>query len=528
MIAMGTVKCGKVTLADVFDRGRNGVREGPGNLEGSCGFMKASEEARFAPHVVTAELSETCATRLRDRSLFRSRDSDLLHGCEQAAVLWSSSTFGELGGKLGECLTCEVAEGFRLFDEDRNAYLRFVDMANSHSCCFPPGGPLSDCHVHSFYFSHQGAVTNLHYDYNLGDGLIIQLHGRKRVHLLPPQATKYLRPFSGTSEHRRSAFDGDLDNEVTQTEYVEGPHGADWQNACHLGITIDVLPGDALVIPMCWWHAVKSLDEPTVSLISRWNTPTVWTHITPFAAQKPTDREVDAVAAKQKVLRYATDYDGSFLHLAELMKLESGVEMFVNRMKHVKLIGLKSKRQLNGQRGTVVLYDVSTERYGVKLEAEAEIILVKLANLSHGTILERLRVRQLLFPYTRVATQFWTEPQDIADQRQGGNEQDEKEAKYWTGFFDDQFGIVVNTLREDSPDLDATAKRLKRVELVGLQSQPALNGQMGTVTIFDESKDRYLVKLDTQPKTILVKASNLSHCISLEALRVRGLLFTCT
>merc|ERR1711998_5564 len=98
---------------------------------------------------------------------------------------------------------------------------------------------------------------------------IIQMQGRKRVHLFPPQATKYLLRGSGPSKYRRSGFDGDLDDPHTVTEYLLGPHGEDWQRACDLGITIDVGPGEALAIPMLWWHAVKFLDEPTISVITR-------------------------------------------------------------------------------------------------------------------------------------------------------------------------------------------------------------------------------------------------------------------
>lgn len=87
-----------------------------------------------------------------------------------------------------------------------------------------------------------GTLTPLHHD--TSNILFCQIHGRKRVTLAPPWSVPLLESARGVY-NRRSA--DDLAREGIPA------------------ITVDVAPGEALFIPVGWWHEVLALDA-SVSL----------------------------------------------------------------------------------------------------------------------------------------------------------------------------------------------------------------------------------------------------------------------
>lgn len=94
-----------------------------------------------------------------------------------------------------------------------------------------------------FFIGHQGAVTALHYD--LFNNLFIQTYGKKLIRLIPSLQTPYVR---NDGHHRFSDIDllkPDLElyPEFANTTVIE----------------IEVVPGDAIFIPVGWWHHVTYL-----------------------------------------------------------------------------------------------------------------------------------------------------------------------------------------------------------------------------------------------------------------------------
>lgn len=92
----------------------------------------------------------------------------------------------------------------------------------------------------SLWIGPAGTVTPLHHD--TSNILFVQLHGRKRFRLAPPVETSLLRG----ARAMYAAFD---------PEHPERAPEVDARFA-----TVDVGPGDALFLPVGWWHHVRALD----------------------------------------------------------------------------------------------------------------------------------------------------------------------------------------------------------------------------------------------------------------------------
>lgn len=104
------------------------------------------------------------------------------------------------------------------------------------------------------FVSDRGARSPLHFDQY--DNVFCQLRGRKRLWLAPPRLARTARTYP--VHHPLDAYarnDGDADLAKV--------------HAVVLG------PGDALVIPSHWWHAVQTLDDDCVSL-NYWFSIAAW------------------------------------------------------------------------------------------------------------------------------------------------------------------------------------------------------------------------------------------------------------
>jgi hypothetical protein len=93
-----------------------------------------------------------------------------------------------------------------------------------------------------------GVVTPLHHD--LTNNLLVQLHGRKRVHLIPALQVPWLYNFHHVYS-RVNAPEPDL--EATPDYALTTPY------------QVLLSPGEVLFIPAGWWHWVEGLDV-TISL----------------------------------------------------------------------------------------------------------------------------------------------------------------------------------------------------------------------------------------------------------------------
>eukprot|EP00931_Biecheleriopsis_adriatica_P066769 TRINITY_DN41049_c0_g1_i1.p1 TRINITY_DN41049_c0_g1~~TRINITY_DN41049_c0_g1_i1.p1 ORF type:complete len:490 (-),score=85.71 TRINITY_DN41049_c0_g1_i1:21-1490(-) len=110
--------------------------------------------------------------------------------------------------------------------------------------------------VQRFYLFAGLGGTLYHCHYDLQPNLHVQLTGRKRFILFPPEAWPHLYPFPVHHDlDRRSMLD--LDS-------PDGSRFPKWQGAS--GHMVELEPGEALYIPPYWWHHVQSLSPETTSM----------------------------------------------------------------------------------------------------------------------------------------------------------------------------------------------------------------------------------------------------------------------
>ncbi len=100
----------------------------------------------------------------------------------------------------------------------------------------------TDGRVH-FWFGPAGTVTPLHHD--LMNVLMAQVYGRKRVMLISPDQTHRL--------YNEIGVFSEVDPEAP--DYERHPLFRDVE-----ALRVDLAPGEALFLPVGWWHHVRALD----------------------------------------------------------------------------------------------------------------------------------------------------------------------------------------------------------------------------------------------------------------------------
>ena len=93
----------------------------------------------------------------------------------------------------------------------------------------------------ALWFGPAGTITALHHD--TSNILFCQIYGRKRLRIAPPDNPLLLPLARGLYSH--------LDPRDPAPEHVE---------AAASMFDVVVEPGDALFIPVGWWHHVEALD----------------------------------------------------------------------------------------------------------------------------------------------------------------------------------------------------------------------------------------------------------------------------
>ena len=102
-----------------------------------------------------------------------------------------------------------------------------------------------------------GIITPVHFD--SAHNLLVQIHGRKKLILVPPQQSNYLYyPALELGHINYSPVD------VESPDYERFPL---FKNATPLEVTLT--PGEILFIPVRWWHYARAID-PTISLNFWW------------------------------------------------------------------------------------------------------------------------------------------------------------------------------------------------------------------------------------------------------------------
>lgn len=94
-----------------------------------------------------------------------------------------------------------------------------------------------------FWFGPKGTFTPIHHD--LTNNMLVQIFGRKKVTLIPSWQVPYLYNDKGVfSSANFPEFDTSRHPLMKKVEPVE----------------VEIGPGDAIFIPIGWWHCVESLD----------------------------------------------------------------------------------------------------------------------------------------------------------------------------------------------------------------------------------------------------------------------------
>lgn len=110
--------------------------------------------------------------------------------------------------------------------------------------------------VQRFYLFAGLGGTLYHCHYDLQPNLHVQLTGKKRFIIFPPEDWEHLYPFPLHHDlDRRSQVDFD------NPDYAKFPR---FKGAT--GTLVELNPGDALYIPPYWWHHVQSISSETTSM----------------------------------------------------------------------------------------------------------------------------------------------------------------------------------------------------------------------------------------------------------------------
>jgi len=119
----------------------------------------------------------------------------------------------------------------------------------------------------AFWFGPGGTVTPLHHD--TCNILFCQVYGNKRIILVPPSETFLLRG----ARAMYAAFDPEKPD---LARFPEWPQAA--------VSTVDLEPGDALFIPVGWWHHVRALSVSINLAFANFRVPNHFDWFRPGAA----------------------------------------------------------------------------------------------------------------------------------------------------------------------------------------------------------------------------------------------------
>ena len=114
--------------------------------------------------------------------------------------------------------------------------------------------------VASLWLGNRARVA-AHFD--LPDNIVCVVAGRRRFTLFPPDQVRnlYVGPLDLTPAGQPISL-----VDVAQPDLVRFPRFAQALEHAH---SVELMPGDALLIPSQWWHAVEAL-EPVSALVNFW------------------------------------------------------------------------------------------------------------------------------------------------------------------------------------------------------------------------------------------------------------------
>lgn len=135
----------------------------------------------------------------------------------------------------------------RLFEDiaDFGAGYGYVQQAQSRTRSF-------------LWFGPKGTFTPLHHD--LTNNMLVQVYGRKKVTLIPALQTPYLYNDSGVYSEIDNPHEPALVDKYPLLQHTST-------------VQLILQPGEALFIPIGWWHCVESLDVSVSVSFTHFNAP---------------------------------------------------------------------------------------------------------------------------------------------------------------------------------------------------------------------------------------------------------------
>jgi hypothetical protein len=110
-------------------------------------------------------------------------------------------------------------------------------------------------------FGSRENATALHYDNGGEAKVLMQVRGRKRIVLFPPEAAPGLRPHTFFRPPETPGVAGSL-----ATVDIHGDTGAAESGEAPAGWVAELEPGDVLYWPALWFHDVENLDEVNLAV----------------------------------------------------------------------------------------------------------------------------------------------------------------------------------------------------------------------------------------------------------------------
>lgn len=150
-----------------------------------------------------------------------------------------------MGDYIDLVLSTEKSNDFYMtagnLPKSKHAYAElYQDIGNIRDGYLNDAGKMDSAFL---WVGPAGTLTPLHHD--LTNNLFVQVYGRKRFILIPPLQI-------GQCYNRDYVY---CDVDIFNIDYDKYP---DMQNATMIDLTLN--PGETLLIPNCWLHAVEALD----------------------------------------------------------------------------------------------------------------------------------------------------------------------------------------------------------------------------------------------------------------------------
>jgi hypothetical protein len=151
----------------------------------------------------------------------------------------------------------------------RNAASTISQRSWSKICPFPVCSPISVAGISTpRVFGWDGRQRGLHRDPN--PNLFVQLAGRKVVRLLKPEHGRQLYERLSAAAGRAHMRGEDMMSGLEMEKLEDAVWNNDQGNQDVTGVEAVLESGDALVIPLGWWHAVRGVGKGANASVNWW------------------------------------------------------------------------------------------------------------------------------------------------------------------------------------------------------------------------------------------------------------------